>query len=843
MLAWLRRLAKRDRVPAAPQVAATVDMADIASWRAEADEALRGGDLARAAAGYERVLAHLADDAPALTSLGFVRMQQGRLTEAAALLTSASRDEGVAHDALFMLGSMAEQAGDLVAAVDHYGRAIASAPQFDVAIAALARVLARDGRREAARALLEEAVGRAPRFADHHLLLGRIELDEGRPGPALAHLQVAVELAPGDASSWTALGLALRGAGRSRDAAAALEKAVTLDPGQADALRELGSCRHALGELQAAADAWQASLALDPRSAATFSNLSAILLQLGRPEAALQAGRQAVALDAALAGAHNNLGNALIKLRRAQEALPCFETALALRPDFVDAAVNRAQALGALKRRDESHAAIEQAMAIDDGAAWLYGTWLHGRMMVCDWTGLSSRVDELARRIDRGERATTPWPALPVPLSAAQQLAVSTIYSASNGWPQTPPLPAHRPHARIRIGYFSADFHQHATSYLMAELFERHDRERFEIVAFSFGARSQDAMRQRLERAFDRFLDVRDLDDAQIAQRSRELEIDIAVDLKGFTEDCRTGIFACRAAPLQVSYIGFPGTMGCGFIDYLLADATVVPPGGPIQQACSEKVVFLPDSYQVNDSKRPIATLQSTRAEVGLPQDGFVYCCFNNNYKISPDVFDVWMRVLHAVPGSVLWLLHDSEAAAANLRREASARGVEPQRLVFAPRVTMPEHLARHAHADLFLDTRHFNAHTTASDALWAGLPLLTCAGATFAARVAASLLRACGLPELVVDNLHDYERLAVRLAADPQQLAALRDRLAQGRSTCPLFDTGRFTRGIERAYVAMMQRLHDGLAPDHLVIPGDPVDVDGNGSTHKRHSMSTRSS
>ena len=764
MPGWLSRLlkAKADRTKAAPPVDET---ADIATWRAQADDALKRGDLAGAAGGYERVLSRVADDAPALTSLGFVRMQQGRTTEAAALLVSASRDDGVAHDAWFMLGSMREQAGDTAAAIDHYRRAIARAPRFEVAITALARVLVLDGQRDAARALLEEAV--------------------------------------------------------------------QLDPTQAEALRALGNIRYESGELQAAADALQATLALDPASAVTCSNLSSVLLQLGRPEAAVQAGRQAIALDATLAGAHNNLGNALVTLKRAQDALPCFEAALALRPDFADAAVNLAQALGVLKRRDEAQAAIERAMAIDDKAAWLYGTWLHGRMVVCDWTDLPSRFDELARRIDRGERATTPWPALPMPLSAAQQLAVSTIYAASNGWPQVPPLPPHAPHDRIRIGYFSADFHQHATSYLMAELFERHDRDRFEVVAFSFGPRSQDAMRQRLERAFDRFIDVRDLDDAQIAQRARELEIDIAIDLKGFTEDCRTGIFAGRAAPLQVSFIGYPGTMGVGFIDYLVADATVVPPGGPIQQACSEKIVFLPDSYQVNDSMRPIADLASTRAEAGLPPDGFVYCCFNNNHKITPDAFDVWMRVLRAVPGSVLWLLQDNDAAAANLRREALARSVDPQRLVFAPRVPMPEHLARHRHADLFLDTLYCNAHTTASDALWAGLPLISGAGGTFAARVGTSLLRACGLPELAVDNLHDYERLAIALAEDPQRLAALRRRLADLRSTCPLFDTGRFTRGLERAYDAMMQRLRGGLAPDHLVIPGDSAWTSGNGSTH----------
>ncbi|WP_162249247.1 MULTISPECIES: tetratricopeptide repeat protein [unclassified Rhizobacter] len=829
MPGWLRRFVK---VKAAATPAPTASPADdVAAWRVQADDALKRGDLAGAADGYERVLSRAANDASTQTSLGFVRMQQGRTAEAVALLTSASRDEGVAHDALFMLGSMCEQTGDLAAAIDHYRRAILNAPRFDVAIAALARVLVRNGQREAARALLEEAVERAPRFADHHLLLGRIELEEGRHDPALARLGASVELAPGDAGAWTALGLALRGARRPHDAVAAFEKAVQLDPTQAHALRELGSSRYELGELRAAADALQASLVLDPRNAVACSNLSSILLQLGRLQAAEQAGRQAVSLDATLAGAHNNLGNALIKLQRAQDALPCFEAALALKPDFADAAVNLAQALGVLKRRDEAHAVIERAMALNDQAPWLYGTWLHGRMAVCDWTDLPSRFDELARRIDRGERATTPWPALPVPLSAAQQLAVSTIYSASNGWPQLPPLPPHASHDRIRIGYFSADFHQHATSYLMVELFERHDRGRFEVIAFSFGPRSQDAMRQRLERAFDRFVDVHDLDDAQIVQRARELEIDIAVDLKGFTEDCRPGIFAGRAAPLQVSYIGYPGTMGAGFIDYLLADATVVPPGGAIQQACSEKLVFLPDSYQVNDSKRPIASLQATRTNAGLPPDGFVYCCFNNNYKITPDVFDAWMRVLQAVPGSVLWLLQDNEAAAANLRREAHARGVDPQRLVFAPRVAMPEHLARHRLADLFLDTLYCNAHTTASDALWAGLPLLSRAGETFAARVAASLLRACGLPELVVDDLHDYEQLAIRLADDPQRLAELRHRLAEARSTCPLFDTDRFTRGIERAYVAMMQRLRDGLAPDHLMISGDPVAATGNGS------------
>ena len=374
------------------------------------------------------------------------------------------------------------------------------------------------------------------------------------------------------------------------------------------------------------------------------------------------------------------------------------------------------------------------------------------------------------------------------------------------------------PHQRIRIGYFSADFHNHPVAFLMAELFERHDRSKFELIAFSFGPDTDDDIRRRLKVAFDKFIDVRNMSDRDVALLARSLEIDIGVDLKGFTEDARTNIFAMRAAPIQVNYLGYPGTMGADYIDYLIADPMLIPASH--QSHYTEKIVYLPNSYQPNDRKRQISDKAFTRSELGLPQQGFVFCCFNNNYKITPDVFDSWMRILAHVEGSVLWLLEDNEIAARNLKKEASVRGIDPDRLVFAPRMALADHLARHRMADLFLDTLPYNAHTTASDALWAGLPVLTQIGETFAGRVAASLLNAVHLPELVTTTRDDYEALAIELATNPAKLASIKQKLADNRLTTPLFDTELFTKHIEAAYTTMYERYQADLPPDHIHVP-----------------------
>ncbi len=372
----------------------------------------------------------------------------------------------------------------------------------------------------------------------------------------------------------------------------------------------------------------------------------------------------------------------------------------------------------------------------------------------------------------------------------------------------------------MRIAYLSADFRQHPVAHLTAELFERHDRSRFEIIAVDFGGDDGSEMRKRLAGSFDLFIDVRAKSDEAAARAVHDLRPDIAIDLMGHTRDSRPGILAYRPAPVQVNYIGFPGTMGVPFIDYIIADSIVAPFGH--QPFYTEKIVHLPDCYQANDTKRAIAQQAPTRQEAGLPEEGFVFCCFNQNWKITAEVFAVWMRLLHAVPGSVLWLMLDNEATERNLRNEAKARGIDPARLVFASRLPIEEHRARHHLADLFLDTLPCNAHTTASDALWAGLPIVTQLGEAFAGRVAASLLTAIGLPELVTHRIEDYEGLALRLARDPILLKAYRDRLNANRLTHPLFDTDRFRRHIEAAYLKMWKIWQAGGQPQSFKVEAE---------------------
>jgi predicted O-linked N-acetylglucosamine transferase (SPINDLY family) len=408
---------------------------------------------------------------------------------------------------------------------------------------------------------------------------------------------------------------------------------------------------------------------------------------------------------------------------------------------------------------------------------------------------------------------------LTIPSSSAEQLQCAKLW-IKNKFPRCdPPVwqGERYDHKRIRIAYLSADFYQHATAFLMAGMFECHDKSRFDLTAISFGPNDNSAMRQRLQASFDRFMDCDRYDDHQIADLVRSLEIDLLVDLKGFTTDSRTGICARRPAPIQVNYLGYPGTMGAEYMDYIIADRVVIPEH---QRGCySEKIAYVPNSYQVNDTKRAIADTALTRAQAGLPDGMFVFCSFNNNYKITPAVFDCWMRMLQQVEGSVLWLLEDNARAADNLRKEAVARGVNAERLIFAKRLPLAEHLARHRLADLFLDTLPCNAHTTASDALWAGLPVLTCRGETFAGRVAASLLHAIALPELIATTLAAYEQMAIDLARHPEKLTAIKRRLAENRLTTPLFDTELFTQHIEAGYTAMYERYQAGLPPDHIYI------------------------
>jgi predicted O-linked N-acetylglucosamine transferase (SPINDLY family) len=536
-------------------------------------------------------------------------------------------------------------------------------------------------------------------------------------------------------------------------------------------------------------------------------------------QAALENYDKALALNPNLAEAHNNRGGALHSLLDFHAALASYDRAIELKPDYVDAHSNRANALLALKDFFAALESFDRVLALDPGFEYLRGMRLYLKRLLCDWSDSEAEAAQLEAAILAGEHAALPFATLALIDSPAVQRHAAEIYTREK-YPQRTDIaitPAHPAHERIRIGYFSADFYNHATGYLMAELFEQHDRSRFEILGFSFGPPATDEMGRRVSAAMDRFLDVRAMSDTEIAQLSRSLEVDIAIDLKGYTRDHRDGIFAERAAPIQASYVAYPGTMGAPYIDYLIADRTIIP--DDLRQHYSEKIVTLPNSYQPNDSRRRISGDPTTRAAEQLPDAAFVFCCFNNAYKITPAVFDSWMRILTRVDGSVLWLLEENATTAANLRAEALHRGVSPDRILFAQPVALPEHLARLSLADLFLDTLPYNAHTTASDALWVGLPVLTRIGETFAGRVAASLLRAVGLPELITNTAQEFEQLAIDLAHNPARLRTLRDCLKANRISAPLFDTPAYTRHLEAAYIAMYWRHTADLAPDHLNI------------------------
>jgi protein O-GlcNAc transferase len=654
----------------------------------------------------------------------------------------------------------------------------------------------------ASAALCREILKREPDNFQALHFLGRLRAQAGDFAAAAALIARAVAVNPNAPAAHYNLGLALRALHRRDEEIACYRRALRLQPDFAAAHNDLAIALNEQRRPEEALASLRRALALQPDSAELLNNLAIVLTDLHQFAAAEQHLRQALRLRPDYAEAHSNLGNVHKARRDFAGALECYRRALALDPENADAQHNLGMALRNLGRHDEAAACFRRTLARNpENSAALVALAIAERQ-ICDWR--TPRDAEIRARVARGDAAIEPFDFLSFAETGAEQLRCARNYWA--GFAMPAPLfraAGQAPRDRIRIAYLSFDFRAHATSYLLVELLERHDRAQFDIVAASFGPDDGSAMRRRVVAAVDRFVDISDLGDAEAARLLAEMPIDIAVDLNGLTANNRRNILAHRPAPVQVNYLGFPATMGAPFIGDIVVDRFVAPPEA--QGDFSERLSHLPDCYQPNDRRRRIAERTPTRAECGLPETGFVFASFNNSYKITPPLFDIWCRLLRAVPGSVLWLLHDNEWAAANLRREAASRGVAPGRLIFAPRMKLPEHLARHRRADLFLDTLPINAHTTASDALWAGLPIVTCAGETFVSRVAGSLLHAVGLPELVTHDLAAYESLALRLAGDPAALAAIKARLAANRATAPLFDSERYCRGIEAAYLDMV--------------------------------------
>jgi protein O-GlcNAc transferase len=616
------------------------------------------------------------------------------------------------------------------------------------------------------------------------------------------------------------LGLLYAQRGDFVEAEPLLKKASRVDPKNPQVVFNYGNVLHALDRTDEALIWLEKAIALSPKFADAHLNRGAIFLQRFELQSAIAEFDKAIGISPSDA-AYANRGSAFQRLGLIAEAHDSYSKAVEIAPSNPHHHFGLSEILRQLGKHDEAISELETTLELDRYFPFALGKLVSARRHIAEWRNFEHEQIALNEAVE-ARVVVDPFTILQVSSSPAHQLICAKTFVA-NVAPEncgerlrssTRPLSG----SRLRIGYLSTDFHDHAVAYLMAGIFEEHDRSRFEVTAISCGPCQGGEMRNRLKAAFERFEDARFRSDEEIANLIRQHDINILVDLKGFTDGARPGILARRPAPIQLNYLGFPGTLGAPYIDYIIADRIVIPEGE--QHHYAEKVVYLPDSYFPSDAKRRISSNAPTRCEVGLPDDAFVFCAFNKTSKITPTIFNVWMRLLAKTEGGVLWLMDGGPITRENLRRVAAERGVSGERLVFAPRVPPPdEHLARHRLADLFLDTLPYNAHTTASDALWAGLPVLTCIGSTFAGRVAASLLNAVGLSELVTRSLDEYEALALRIVRDTELQMTLKNRLAENRTTYPLFDTRRITRHIEKAFSEIWQRHCAGETPAFLAV------------------------
>jgi len=651
-------------------------------------------------------------------------------------------------------------------------------------------------------------------------ILGLIKASQGNHTEAVNFLKKAVRIDANDASVQYNLANALSEAGSDADSLPHYKKAMDLAPGNQDTYLNYGKSLSKLNRHLEALAIYERAIPINPQNIGLLLNKGIACQKLGRLDDALKLTEEVLAIHPASLEALLNKGVLLKQMNRHEEALSAYDKALELNPQFADAWYNKANALNELKRFEEASNSYQTALEIDPNIPYLLGKAMHLQMRCGEWSAVNVKKPLLWESIGEHKKAIVPFDLLCLTDSPDLLLSATKTWAQDN-YSRIPTYVAGKPSKKekIRIGYFSADFGIHPVSFLSIELFELHDRSQFETYAFSFGNQPNNYMLNRIRNAFDHFIEVGDKSDLEVAQLARELGIEIAVDLGGHTTHARTTVFAYRAAPIQVNYLGYAGTMGTAFHDYIIADKTVLPEENlPFY---TEKVAYLPNSYMVDDSKRNVSTKAITRKEFGLPDEAFVFCCFNNDFKLNGSVLDSWSRILSSAPNSVLWLSENNAFFKANLRIEFEKRGIDSTRVIYAQRIeAMPDHLARLILADLFLDTYPYNAHATAVDSLKAGTPVLTWIGKSFAARVAASLLNAIGLPELITHSQEEYEALAIELATQPIKIKQIKDKLAANRQSYPLFNTPLYTRHIEAAFKQMYAHHQAKLAPAQIDIP-----------------------
>jgi predicted O-linked N-acetylglucosamine transferase (SPINDLY family) len=670
-----------------------------------------------------------------------------------------------------------------------------------------------------AKILLYKILDSEPKNFDALNLIGVINGNENNHLEALNFFKKAQKIRPGDNLINFNLAKSFSEIGDDLEAVKYYEIAIKLDKNHLDSLLNFGKSLDQLKRYDEALIYYDHAIKIKPDYFEAHYNKGNTLKTLKLNDEALIHYDQAIKLKPDFFEAYNNRGATFESLKRYDDALFNYDQAIKLKPNFSLPYYNKANIFKNLKRYDEALFNYQKALKLKPDSEYLFGMYLHMKMFMCDWQDFNVEVENLLLQINENKKSSLCYPLLslndsPLIHYKSSEIWINDKHSFNSLF--DPILKAKR-RDKIKVGYYSADFREHPVTNLIIELLESHNKNQFELFGFYFGPSDSSKMHQRVSTAFNKFFDVGVKSDKDIALMSREIGIDIAIDLTGLTKYARTDIFAYRAAPIQVNYLGYPGTMATNYIDYIIADPIIIPPES--QKYYSEKVVYLPNSYQPNDRKREISKKIFTKEELDLPKEGFVFCCFNSNFKITPPTFDGWMRILKSVNGSVLWLLEENPIAAINLRKEAQFRGVNSNRLIFAKRTNLSEHLARHRAADLFLDTLPYNAHTTASDALWAELPVLTCMGESFASRVAASLLNAIELPELITTTQEQYEALAIELATTPEKLRSIKQKLERNKLTTALFDTPRFTKHIEAAYKQMHERYQADLPPNNIYI------------------------
>jgi len=766
----------------------------------------------------EKVLSIKSDFAEAHSSLGIALKNMDQLDDAALSYQKAITIKPDYLEAHNNLGNIFKDLGQLDDAVQSYQKAIAIKPDYPTLHNNLGIAFKELNQLDDAVSSYKKAISINPDYPDSHNNLGVTLFELGQLDNAVSSYKKALAINPDYAEAYNNLGTALKDLGQFKNAVQSYEKALAISPDYAEAHNNLGNMLKKLGRLDDAILSYEKALTINSDDVDTHNNLGNAFLKLERLDDANNSYEKALVINPNYADTYYNLGFLLLKLERAEDALKSNEKALSLKPKFAEGYAAKGRILTELEQHDKALESYAIASDIDPSLAYNFGTLLNTKMMLCHWDNLPTLLSELKTKINNNEKATTPFDLLGLIDDPGISKKNTEIY-ANEEFPKSDSLPqikSYPKHKKIRIGYFSADFKLHPVATLTAELYETHDRNRFEIHAFSFGPDTKDEMNLRIKAGVDHFHDVCAISDKDIALLARSFEIDIAVDLGGYTSDSRIGIFAMSAAPIQISYIGYLGTMGANYYDYLVADLIMIPKEN--QKYYSEKIVYLPN-FQVNDSKESLPEMTFTRQDIGLPEEGFVFCCFNNTYKITPTTFDSWAQILKSVKGSVFLIFADSQSTKDNLTKEIIFRGVDPKRLIFADSLPRSEYLARYRVADLFLDTLPYNAGTTASDALRMGLPVLTLKGNSYPSRMASSIIHSVNMPELITSSQEDYESLAIELAIDLEKLKIIKDKLLSNLSTAPLYDTPLFTKSLESAFSKMYDSYQKGLDPDHIYV------------------------